>query len=170
MEISITDTELTAHRKLVMLNKRFYTVFLYLSIFFLILSPICLIAGYKSAYTNHSSDDGYHNYTDYHFATGLGIAALISGLYFLVFTLRFHKRMKQFDHSPTTYTFNESGIKASSETGESFIKWSALKRVHRLKGGYLISTNNYSCPTLLLLNSQISNDEIDWISNQIRKI
>lgn len=169
MEITIIDTDETARQKLSILNRRFTFVFRYINLLLWISGMICILAGLSSGYTNHSSHDGHHTYTDYHIGTGIGIGALIIAAYLELYIFKLRQQLNKFKHSPTTYVFSDSSLKMSSVVSDCMINWRAIQKITPLKTCYLIITNNYSCPTIIILKSQISPDQLGWITNQIRK-
>jgi hypothetical protein len=169
MEITITDTAETAQTKLGFMNKRMLYVFRYISLFFGVFGPICLILGFSSGYTNHTSFDGHHTYSDYHLGTGIGIGFLLTAGYLELYLFKLRKSMRKFNYSITTYFFSDDGIKTTSDAAEISINWKAVQEIVPQKRGFLIATNNYSCPTMFFLNDQFSKAQLIWLKSKIIK-
>lgn len=169
MEITIVDTAETAKVKLDLMNKRMVFIFRYLSLVLVFLSSICLLLGFVSGYTNHSSFNGNHNYSDYHLGTGIGIGCLITAAYLELYIFKLRKKMQKFKYSITTYIFSNEGIKTSSDSSETVINWNAVQEIVVQKKGLLIATNNYTCPTMFFLNDQFSLEQIAWIKQKSTK-
>lgn len=182
MEFTIHDSTETAQIKLKATKHRVIFVFRYLSLILLFLGVISLIFWYVSLYTNHSSVTGstrpiannstiveQHHYTTYHVGLGIGLGTLIVTAYLELYIFKLKKTLGKFSFSAATYNFSESVIKVTSSEFETIIDWKAVKGIRKLKGKVLVETNNYSCPSLLFLESQISPDQISWIWHRIRK-
>ncbi len=169
MEITITDTAEMAQTKLGLMNKRMLYVFRYISFFFWFLGPIFLLAGYTSGYTIHSSFDGHHTYSDYHIGTGIGIGFLLTAGYLELYLFKFRKSMRKFKYSIATYFFSDDGIKTVSDAAEIAVKWNAVQEIASQKKGFLIATNNYSCPTMFFLNDQFSKAQLIWLKSKLSK-
>ena len=169
MEITVIDTPETAQIKLDLMNKRMTAVFRYISLVFLFFGPVCLISGLFSGYTNHTNFNGHDTYSDYHLGTGIGIGCLITAAYLEFYIFKLQKNMRKFRYSVTTYFFSDDGIKTSSDSIGTVINWNAIQEIIPQKKGFLIATNNYSCPTMFFLNDQFSVEQLAWLKRKLIK-